>query len=37
MRFGSYGLQKPWLEKCLKRPVAVDPSKSNMVNGLKHC
>ena len=25
------------LEKCLKSPVSEDPSKNNMVNGLKHC
>ena len=26
-----------WLDKCLKSPVLEDPSKSNMVNGPKHC
>ena len=33
MHFGSYGLQKPWLDKCLKRLVSEDPSISNMVRG----
>ena len=30
-------LGKPWLHKCLKSPVSDDPSKSNMVNGIKQC
>ena len=37
MRFGSYGLRKPWLDKILKSLVAEDTSKSNRVNGSKHC
>ena len=37
MYFRSYRLGKPWLDKCLKSPVSVDPFKSNMVNGTKHC
>ena len=37
MYFGSSGLRKLWLAKCLKIPVCEDPSKSNMVNGPKHC
>ena len=37
MCFGSYGLRKPWLHKCLKSPVSEDPSESNMVNRPKHC
>ena len=28
---------KTWLGKCLKSPVAEDPSTSNMVNVPKHC
>ena len=31
MYFGSYGLRKPSLDKCLKSPVSEDPSKS--ING----
>ena len=37
MYFGNYGLPKTWLDQCLKSPVSDDPSKSNMVNALKHC
>ena len=37
MHFGSYGVRKPWLDKCLKSPVDDYPSKSNMVNEPKHC
>ena len=37
MYFPSYGLQITWLDNCLKSPVSHDPSKSNMVNRLKHC
>ena len=37
MHFGSYGLRKPLLDKCLKSRVVEDPAKSNMVNGPKHC
>ena len=37
MSLQNYGLGKPSLVKCLKSPVFEDPSKSNMVNGLKHC
>ena len=33
----SYGLQKTWLDQCLKSPVSEDPSKSNVVNALKLC
>ena len=36
MYFSAYGLQKTWLDKCIKSPVSEDPSTSNMVNGLKH-
>ena len=35
--FGTYGLGKTWLDKCLKNPVSEDPSTSNMVNGPNHC
>ena len=36
MYFLTDGLQKTWLDKCLKSPVSHDPSTSNMVNGTKH-
>ena len=36
MYFGNYGLQKPWLDKCLKSRGSEDPSKSSMVKGPKH-
>ena len=36
MYFGSYGLRKPRLDKCLKIPDPEDPSKCNMANGAKH-
>ena len=28
---------KTWWDKCLKSPVSEDPSRSNMINVLKHC
>ena len=37
MYFWSYGLQKTWLDKCLKNPVSEHPSASTMVNGPKDC
>ena len=37
MYFRNYGLPKPWLDECLKSLVSDDPTKSNMVNGPKHC
>ena len=37
MYFRNYGLPKTWLDQCLKSPVSEDPTKSNMVNALKHC
>ena len=37
MYFRNYGLQKPWVDKCRKSPVSEDSSKSNMINGCKHC
>ena len=37
MHFLNYGLGKKLLDQCLKRHVSADPSKSNMVNALKHC
>ena len=36
MYFRKYGLQKTWLDKCLKGPILEDPSRSNIVNGPKH-
>ena len=37
MYFRNYGLQKTWLDECLKRSVLEDPSTNNVVNGPKHC
>ena len=37
MYFWTYGLRKTWLDKCLKSPASEDASRSNMVNGAKHC
>ena len=37
MYFRNYVLPKTWLDQCLKSPVSDDPSKSNIVNALKHC
>ena len=37
MYFRKHGLQKAWLDKCLKRPVADDPSRRNMVKGPEVC
>ena len=40
MYLGSYGLRKPWLDKCLKSlksKISEDLSKSYMVNGSKPC
>ena len=37
MYFRNYGLPKTWLDECLKSLVSDDPTKSNMVNGPKHC
>ena len=37
MYFRNYRLQKTWLGKCLKVLVSEDLSKSNMLNGIKHC
>ena len=37
MYFQNYGLQKTWLEKCLKNPVSKDPLTGNIANELKHC
>ena len=36
MYFQNYGLQKTWLDQCLKSPVSEDPTKSNLVNAPKH-
>ena len=37
MYFRNYGLQKTWLDQCLKSPVSEHPTKSNIVNAPKHC
>ena len=37
MYFGTYGLRKAWLHKCLRSLVSEVPWTSNMVNGPKHC
>ena len=33
MYFGSYGLRKPWLDKCVKGRISEDPGKSNIADG----
>ena len=35
--FWTYGLEKIWLDNCLKSPISEDPSTSNMVKRPKHC
>ena len=37
MDLQNYGLQKTWLDQCLKSAASEDPSKSNMENAPKHC
>ena len=37
MYFRNYGLQKTWLDICLKTSFSDDPSTSNMVNLLRNC
>ena len=37
MYFRKYGVQKTWLNKCLKNPALEDPSTRNIVNKTKHC
>ena len=37
MYFWTYGLQKTWLDKCLKSPLSEDSLKSNMVKEEKLC
>ena len=36
MYFWTYGLQKMWLDKCLKSLISEDALTSDMVKGLKH-
>ena len=36
MYFPSYGLQKTWIDKCLKSPVLQDLSRGNLVNKPEH-
>ena len=36
MSFWPYEFRKTWLDKCLKSHVLKDPSRSKMVNSLKH-
>ena len=33
----TYRLRKTWLDKCLKSLVWEEPSRSNVINGVKHC
>ena len=33
----NYGLQKMWLDNCLKSPVPERLSRRNKVSGPKHC
>ena len=37
MYFQNYGLQKTWLDQCLKSFISDDPSKTNMINAPKLC
>ena len=37
MYFRKLGLQRTWLDKCLKSHVSDDPSRENRADGLKHC
>ena len=37
MHVRTYGLEKTWLDKCLKSPVSEDALRSNVVNEQKHC
>ena len=37
MYFPNYGFWKTWLDQSSKSPASEDPSKSNIVNGSKHC
>ena len=37
MYFSNYRLQKTWLDNCIKKAISEDPSRSNIVNGPKHC
>ena len=36
MYFWTYGLQKWWLDECLKSNLLEDSSTTNIVNGPKH-
>ena len=36
MYFAKSGVQKAWLDKCLKSVLSLYPSTSNMVNRPKH-
>ena len=36
MYFRNYGLQKTWLDNCVKKPLSECCSRTNMVNGPKH-
>ena len=37
MYFQNYGFRKTFLDKYLKSRASEDPSKINMVNGIKQC
>ena len=37
MFFQDYGLQKTWLERCLKNPTSEDPFTRHIVDPPKHC
>ena len=37
MYFPNYGFRKTGLDQSSKSPASEDPSKSNIVNGSKHC
>ena len=36
MYFPYYGLRKTWLNESLKNPLSQEPSRSNMLRGIKH-
>ena len=37
MDLRNFGLQKTWLDQCLKSPVSDDASESNRANVPRHC
>ena len=37
MYFRNHGLQRTWLDKCLKSPISENQSRGNTVNGPRRC